>query len=107
MPDVELLRRDVHPAEISLDGEVWTGVRVFVTTRRLVALHALSDGSIHVALDLPLEQPCSVPGNRGTLIGCLEARLADGRTAWINPGRGCGCGSPLKALGPLVPWTSR
>lgn len=105
----ELLRRDVHPAEISLpDGEVLTGVRVFVTTRRLIAYRALEHGEIEKALDAELKQPCTVPGNRGTLgQGALEVRLHDGHTAWVNRGSGCGCGSPLKALAAPVPWTNR
>ena len=102
----ELLRRDCHPAEVLMpDGTLLAGVRVFVTTSRLIAFRALSDGSIERALDEELEQPCTVPANRGTLgNGRLEARLADGTTAWINRGSGCGCGSPLRALVPPVPW---
>lgn len=101
----ELLVRDVHPAEITIGDEVVTDVRVFVTDRRLVAYRAVQ-GEIVKALELSLAQPCSVPASRGTLTGGrLEAHLADGRTAWINRGSGCGCGSPLKALAAPVPWT--
>jgi hypothetical protein len=103
--EVELLRRDIHPAEVSIDGEVLTSARVFVTDRRLLAFR-VGEGGIEVALDLELERPCSVPASRGSLQGCLEAHLSDGRVAWINRGHGCGCGSPLKALGPPVPWTA-
>ncbi len=104
---VELLRRDIHPAEISIDGTAYTALRVFVTDRRLLAFGTDARNQIVQLLDLQLEQPCSVPASRGSLVGCLEARLADGRTAWINRGHGCGCGSPLKALGPPAPWTAR
>lgn len=105
--DVELLRRDVHPAEVLLpDGTLLSSVRVFVTSRRLVAFKAGNEGEISRVLDLALEQPCSVPASRATLgQGALEAKLADGGTAWINRGHGCGCGSPLKALAPPVGWT--
>lgn len=105
---MELMRRDVHPAEVALpDGSVLTGVRVFVTDRRLIAFRAV-EGRIDKVADLELADPCSVPANRGTLgQGRLEARLADGGTAWVNRGHGCGCGSPLLALGIPVPWTER
>jgi hypothetical protein len=103
----ELLRRDVHPADVVIGEHVIGGVRVFITDRRLVAFSA-SEGSIEVALDVALEQPCSVPASRETLgHGRLEARLADGRTAWVNRGQGCGCHSPLKALAAPVPWSAR
>lgn len=104
----ELLRRDVHPAEVALGPEILTGVRVFVTSKRLLAFRATAQGRIELALDEPLSEPCSVPASRATLGQGqrLEARLADGRTAWINRGSGCGCGSPLKALAAPVPFTS-
>lgn len=106
----ELLRRDVHPAELLMpDGQVLTGLRVFVTTRRLLAYKADPHGRIEKALELELADPCTVPADRGTLPanGRLEARLQDGSTAWVNRGAGCGCGSPLKALAPPVPWVRR
>ena len=103
--DAERLVRDVHPAEVLMaDGELLRGVRAFVTSRRLLIFTARPDGSIERPRRLAVEQPCSVPASRGTLVGSLECRLADGSTVWINRGRGCGCGSPLKALAPPVPW---
>lgn len=105
---VERLVRDVHPAELALpDGTVLTGVRVFVTSHRLIAYRATADRQIEKAVELDLQQPCSVPASRGSLIGRLEARLADGGTAWVNRGQGCGCHSPLKALAGPVSWTGR
>lgn len=105
---MERLVRDVHPAEVSLpDGRVLTGVRTFITTQRLLVYQATADRQIERAEDLDLAQPCSVPANRGSLQGALEVRLADGSTAWVNRGRGCGCGSPLKALGAPVSWTGQ
>lgn len=106
---VEVMRRDVHPAEVLMpDGTMLAGLRVFVTNRRLLAFRATAGGLIEQVLDLVLEQPCTVPGNRGTLgAGRLEARLQDGSTAWVNRGHGCGCGSPLKALAAPASWTGR
>lgn len=106
--DVELLRRDVHPAELLLpSGILMRDLRVFVTSRRLLAFTATPEGSIEQCLEVALEQPCSVPASRGSLgQGRLEVRLEDGSTVWVNTGHGCGCGSPLKALGAPVPWTA-
>lgn len=102
----EKLIRDVHPADVLLpDGRMVTGARVFVTSHRLLAYNVQGHGDIVQALDVELEQPGTVPASRGTLgNGRLEARLADGSTAWINRGAGCGCHSPLKALAAPVKW---
>jgi hypothetical protein len=98
------LHRDVFPSEVAMpDGTVIRDARVFVTNSRLLA-YQVNAGRIVRVLDVELEQPVTVPRDRGTLRGCLEARLADGSTAWINQGRGCGCGSPLKALASPVGW---
>ncbi|HET6866293.1 MAG TPA: hypothetical protein VFH80_10230 [Solirubrobacteraceae bacterium] len=106
----ERLVRDVHPAEVALpDGRVLTNVRAFVTDRRLLVYWATPNRQIVRQLDAELEQPCSVPASRGTLSANarLEVRLADGSTAWVNRGRGCGCSSPLKALAAPVSWTGQ
>jgi len=104
----ERLVRDVHPAEVSLpDGRVLTGVRAFITTSRMLVYRATADRRIERALELELADPCSVPASRNSLRGALEVRLADGGTAWVNRGRGCGCHSPLKALAAPVSWTGQ
>lgn len=106
----ERLHRDVHPAEVLLaDGTLHRDVRVFVTSRRLLAFKATPAGRVEPCLELALAEPCSVAANRGTLTGSgrLEAILADGGSVWVNRGHGCGCGSPLKALAPPVPWVGR
>jgi hypothetical protein len=104
----EMLRRDVHPAELLLpDGTILTDVRVFITTHRLLAFKTNAERQIEQCLELTLEQPCTVPADHGTLHGRLEARLADGGTVWVNRGQGCGCGSPLKAFAAPVTWTGR
>jgi hypothetical protein len=118
MTDGELLRRDVHPAEILMpDGSMLTGVRVFVTTHRLLA-YQVRDRTIKRVVDLELVESGSVPLDRQTLgRGRLECRVWSERvpsaggtvraehTAWVNQGRGCGCGSPLKALKAPCGWT--
>jgi hypothetical protein len=116
---VELMRRDVHPAEVVLpDGRVLLGLRVFVTSHRLLAYAHNPQTGIGQALDLELVEPFSVPADRGSLPanGRLECRVyLDGAkdglergvgTAWVNRGAGCGCGSPLKGLAAPVGWTT-
>ena len=105
MPAGEVLRRDVHPAEVACpDGRVIRG-RAFATSHRLVVWTEPERGKVDVALDVELEEPFSVPASRGTLQGSLECATGWG-TFWVNRGRGCGCGQvALKALGAPVGWT--
>jgi len=102
----EVLARDVFPAEVSLpDDRVLTGVRVFVTSRRLLVYRVGEDRSIEVAIDEPLATEGSVSRDRSSLRrATLECVLASGETVYVNSGRGCGCSSPLRALGPPVSW---
>lgn len=87
------------------DGSMRTSLRVFVTTHRLIAYQVV-DRTIKRVVDLELVEPGSVPLDRQTLgRGSLECRTPEG-TAWVNQGRGCGCGSPLKALKAPVGWTA-
>jgi hypothetical protein len=104
---MELLRRDVHPAEVSTpDGSVFKRCRAFVTSERLIVWQE-ADRKVKVALDVALTEPSAVPPNRGSLFGSLECETEHG-TYWVNAGRGCGCGQMvLKALGPPAPWTQR
>lgn len=99
----ERLLRDVHPAEVLVGERLIRDARVFLTSRRLLVFTAGSAG-IERALEIEVRQPCGVDANRGTLQGRLEIPLPDDTTVLVNPGRGCGCGSPLKALGPPVGW---
>lgn len=103
--DGEVLCRDVHPADVLLpDGSMLTGLRVFVTNRRLVGF--AHNGKIEKVLDEPLVNVGCVPASHNTLSGSerLEMQL-DGGHAWVNRGAGCGCHSPLLALAPPVGWT--
>lgn len=103
----EAMRRDVHPAEVVLpDGSVLTGdLRVFVTSHRLLAYrYDQQVGRAQLAAELILEQPNSVVADMGTLgSGTVQAETPDG-IAVVNRGAGCGCGSPLKAMGQPAPW---
>lgn len=101
LTDDEVLRQDVFPAEVLLpDGTVLSGVRVFATSHRLVVYGENPVGPVLVE---ELETPWSIEAHMGTLFGQLQCDLASGGTAWVNRGRGCGCGSVLKALAAPLP----
>lgn len=106
--DGEVLRREVHPAEVLMpDGSMVRDCKVFITSHRMLVYERGEGRSIRLTHDLELSDPFSVPANKGTLDGGqLECATPDG-TAWVNKARGCGCGSPLKALSSPVPWTLR
>lgn len=102
----ETLCRDIFPAELAMpDQTVIAGVRVFITSRRLIAYGEQPGHGIlsEPVVDLLLVEPGSVAPNRGSLTGSLQCDTPTGRV-WVNRGRGCGCHSPLKALGSPVPW---
>jgi|ERR1039458_690119 hypothetical protein len=102
----ELLRRDLFPAELLLaDGRVLRECRVFVTTSRLLAWQ-VNQSRVDVACDLDLAVAGSVGLKRDTTSLPLVVDTEAG-TVYVNRGRGCGCHSPLKALGAPVPWTAR
>jgi hypothetical protein len=100
--DDEVLARDVFPAEVLMpDGRVLIG-RAFITSHRLVVWREHPRGVLD-GEDAYLAEPGSVARDRGSLVGRLQIELDSG-TAVVNRGRGCGCGSPLKALSAPVPW---
>ena len=103
----EVLVRDVFPGEVvTPDGQVIGQCRIFITSHRLLAFKANAARQIELAAELILSEPRSVAANRGTLQGRIEVGTDEG-SAWVNKGRGCGCSSPLKALGVPAPWTRR
>lgn len=102
--------RDVFPAEVMLtrDGEstVLTGVRVFVTTDR-VTIWALDDKKEIVQLHSITGTTTEATPSRSTMQEGERFAVAvpNGQHLLINKGRGCGCGSKLKALAPPINWT--
>ena len=103
----EVLARDIHPAEVLMpDGALVSGARVFITSHRIIAWVAGTDRRVEVRLQAPLMEARSVEPSMNDL--GVNERLAvelESGTAFVNRGRGCGCGSPLKALAAPVPWT--
>ena len=74
----------------------------------MLAFTVNRERQIDLAASFELSEPRSIEANRGTLPNAarLEIRTDEG-TAWVNRGRGCGCGSPLRALASPIAWTHR
>jgi hypothetical protein len=102
----ERLLRDVHPVEVTIGDRVILAARVFVTDHRVVVYR---EGGAHDGRKRPdIAFSAVVTGdapiaNRGSLTGPLAVQTDVG-TVRINRGRGCGCHSVLKALGPVAKW---
>lgn len=106
MTGPELMRRDVHPAEVLMpDGSLHLQARVFVTSQRLIAYTRDREGRIVKALELALAGDPPVASRASLNGGNLELATTAGAVI-VNQGAGCGCGSPLKALGTPVSWTA-
>lgn len=102
---IESLRRDVHPAELTLpSGQLERACRVFVTSSRIDA-YRFVDGQIVQVFTAPLtgEPPSAVRGSLSRRSGPLVLDTPDGEVL-VNRGHGCGCHSPLKALSQPAPW---
>ena len=100
--------RDVHPAEVVLsDGRVLTGVRAFLTTQRLIVWKLNASKECEKVIEMSVKFT-DVQASRSTLgAGERLEVFSDEATAIINRGRGCGCGSPLKALSTPIRWAGR
>ena len=97
--------RDVHPAEVVVsDGTVLTGVRVFLTTERLQVWRADAHREMSLVLDLPVCFTEAKPSRNTLQQGERLEVFSDEATVVVNKGKGCGCHSPLKALGTPVAW---
>lgn len=96
--------RDVFPAEVLYDGQVYRTARAIITRERVLVY--LRPGE--PVLDLPYDPGASViprlsaPRFRAAHVA---VRDADGSltapTVHVNGQRGCGCGNPLKGW---IPW---
>ena len=102
--DARLLR-DYHPVELVHAGDVLAvGARVFVTDAAVLVYQADEQRNVVHTHTLPIDRDALIAAHRGTLQGSLEVPLVDGSTLWINRARGCGCGSPLKAMERPASW---
>ena len=101
----ERLLRDYHPIDVTQAGDVLAvGARVFVTTSALLVYQADGQRNVVLTHTIPLD-PAALPrGDRGTLRGALDLLTPDGTVVWLNRARGCGCGSPLKAMVRPAEW---
>lgn len=105
----ELLRRDVHPAEVLLPGgRLLLEARVFVTDRRLL-VWKVKDGRVQQVVEMALVGEPPQASRQSLNGGHLELAVVSqddhsSRAVLVNQGAGCGCHSPLKLLGSPVPW---
>jgi hypothetical protein len=98
---MESLVRDIFPAEVvEPGGQVFTGARVFVTTERFIVWRMVK-GVRTKTIDLNLTEP--IEKSTDILERPLEIMTLT-RGFLVNQGRGCGCHSPLRALGPPAAW---
>ena len=104
MPSVECLTRDLFPCEVydSASGKIHKVARVFVTTERIL-VSVEENGRVSTPIERTLIEP--VDANRRQLNHHDRAkfRTLAGEIHVTRAGH-CGCGSPLKALGPPVGW---
>ena len=102
------MARDIYPARVVMvDGRAERACRVFVTSQRVV-VYRLSAGRIVRLAEHELAEGSSVAPDRSSLMvgRSLEVETSDGVLV-VEREAGCGCGSPLKALGPPIEWGRR
>jgi hypothetical protein len=105
----EVLARDIFPAEVlEVGGRVWTKVRCFITSRRMILWGLDAHGIPEIKLEIELAEPLGVFETRAVLTPNQNLEVATLTKGYIiNKGRGCGCTGPLatlKALTPPAPW---
>jgi hypothetical protein len=99
----ETMCRDIFPADvIEVGGAVYSNVRVFITDQRMIVWR-LKKGVREIALDVALSEP--IAADRSVLDYTLEVTTLT-RGFLVNQRKGCGCHSPLKALGAPAEWES-
>ena len=107
--DGELLVRDIFPAEVlEVGGSLITKVRVFITTHRMIVWHEQYKGVPAKLLEVNLAEPFSVASQQAKLGYGERIEVATMTRGFIiNQGRGCGCGSVLKALPRPAEWKAK
>lgn len=102
----ETMARDVFPAEVyAIGGGVLTKCRVFITSHRMIVWGLGRGGVVEKKLEVELAEPLGVFASRSVLGPRESIEVATLTKGYIvNKGRGCNCGSSLKALAPPAPW---
>lgn len=101
--------RDIFPAELL---EVGTSTpllkcRVQITSHRMLVWQE-HDGVPDLVLEVDLAERGSVFEGRAKLAPNAHIDITTTTTGYfVNQGRGCQCGSALKALGLPAPWSKR
>lgn len=105
--ELPVVVRDVFPAEVLYDGQVYRSARAVITRDRVLVYLRPGDP----VLDLPYDPAASVvpplnaPRSRAAH---LAVRAADGTLTapalHVNGQRGCGCNNPLKGWTPWQPY---
>lgn len=98
---METMARDIFPADvIEVGGRVFSNVRVFVTDQRIVVWRA-KKSIPEIVINLALSE--AVTPSQNVLEETLEVTtLTQGFL--VSKRQGCGCHSPLKAIGPPAAW---
>jgi hypothetical protein len=105
--ELPVVVRDVFPAGVLYDGQVYRSARAVITRDRVLVYLRPGDP----VLDLPYDPAASVvpplnaPRSRAAH---LAVRAADGTLTapalHVNGQRGCGCNNPLKGWTPWQPY---
>lgn len=100
------LLRDYHPVDVTVGGDVLAvGARVFVTDVALLVYQADDQRQVVRTHAIPLATDNLPRADRSSLRGAaLDLMTDEGNQVWVNTGRGCGCGSPLRIMERPLLW---
>lgn len=93
--------RDVFPAEVAVNGQVYRTARAIITRDRLLVYLAPGSPVLDSSYDPAASVVAPINAPRGK---ASRLTLSDGATANVNGQRGCGCGNPLKGWTPWQPY---
>jgi hypothetical protein len=105
--EVPVVVRDVFPAEVLYDGQVYRTARAVITRDRALVYLRPGEPVLDVAYDpaASVVPPLSAPRSRAAH---LAVRAPDGSltapSLHVNGQRGCSCSNPLKGWTPWQPY---
>jgi hypothetical protein len=105
--DTPVVVRDVFPAEVLYDGQVYRTARAIITRDRAPGVPAPRAAGPGPPYDpaVSVVPPLNAPRSRAAH---LAVRADDGSltapSLHVNGQRGCGCGNPLKGWTPWQPY---